>query len=137
MVLCIAKGLFLSLVFFLRVYFLIVCVFVCTYKHMYVQVPVRPKDSNGPLKLKLQDVVSCLTEMPKTEVKSRYREHTSQIFQWEQRKGKLHNTVDKVDDGRIGKEKVTYLFSQTIKESYFINIAMSSSEATLYNIVQA
>lgn len=104
---------------------------------MYEQVPVRPKDSNGPLKLKLQDVVSCLTEMTKTEVKSRYREHTSQIFQWEQRKGKLHNTVDKVDDDRIGKEKVIYLFSQTIKESYFINIAMSSSEASLYNIVQA
>lgn len=104
MVLRIVKGLFLSLVvFFLRVYFLIV--FVCTYKHMYVQVPVRPKDSNGRLKLKLQDVVCCLTEMPKTEVKSRYREHTSQIFQREQRKGKLHNTVDKFDDDRIGKEK--------------------------------
>lgn len=103
---------------------------------MYVQVPVRPEDSNGPLRLKLLDIVSCPTEMPKTEVKSRYRENTRQILQWEQ--GEREYTILWTNLTMIGlaRKGVTYLFSQTIKESYFINILMYS-EASLHNIVQA
>lgn len=93
--------------------------FVCAYIHMYVQVPVRPEDSNGPLRLKLQDVVSCPTEMPKTEVKSRYREHTSQIVQWELRERESYTILwTKLTMIGLARKGVIYLFSQTIKLLY-------------------
>lgn len=130
------KGYFFHLFFFKSLFFN--CVFVCAYIHMYVQVPVRPEDSNGPLRLKLQDVVSCPTEMPKTEVKPCYREHTSQIVQWEQRERESYTILwTKLTMIGLARKGVIYLFSQTIEESYFINIPMYSSEASLYNIVQA